>query len=228
MQLSCLMPLSELSSSGCSYTSLKDAPDAVGSKLSPRMASPKLSFRWGDSLSLNGSVAENEPWAVATSVKPAPVLEGWVFKRSRRLHTWRARWATLWIGSRDSFEFSAQERDYERSTESFSLGNVRSVRAVPDEHYCRPNCIVMEYLERTSMDKVTCRLVGIQLPSSGDRDHWMSMIRRTAAATFPSVAVPKTLLSSLQSRTGTSVPSDSYTSNKGTGKRVANIESLDD
>lgn len=110
------------------------------------------------------------------------MLEGWVFKRSRRLHAWRFRWATLWSVPRDTLDFASRERDYRHSTESFDLQHIRSAKAVDADFYGRENCIVVEYVKFTSRSAVNSRLIGIQLPSSSERDRWVSVLHSVVAS----------------------------------------------
>lgn len=109
-----------------------------------------------------------------------PLLEGWVMKRSKRLHIWRRRWASLWVtGSGERLDFSVH-RDYTHVTESFPLRCIRAVRAVSDFHYRRPSCMFVECITSATVDEIACRLIGLQFDSDEERDSWLAAVSRAS------------------------------------------------
>lgn len=110
----------------------------------------------------------------------AILMQGWVLKRSKKLHLWRRRWAMLRLdSSQERLCFATKQRGG-RDSESFPLVAVRAVRAVSEEHYGRPHCLYVECVTTASIDGVRSRLVGMQFESDEDRDAWVLSIARTA------------------------------------------------
>jgi len=117
--------------------------------------------------------------------RSTPLLEGWLGKRSKTLHAWRLRWASLWHegpGSEAMLAFSRQVEDYSRLTETFEVRWIRDAYAVSSSHYQRQHCLVFEYVTSSSVDSVSCRLVGLQMSSASERDRWLSTLLQAMEA----------------------------------------------
>mmetsp|Transcript_75065 Transcript_75065/g.223738 ORF Transcript_75065/g.223738 Transcript_75065/m.223738 type:complete len:306 (+) Transcript_75065:68-985(+) len=117
----------------------------------------------------------------APALSGAPVIEGWLVKRSKYLRDWRPRWASLWRSGTRSHSllvFSAEVEGYSQPTEVLDLRRFRDVFAVDPTHYGRSHCLVLECLTTTSLDAVTCRLVGLQFSSERERQCWLTAILR--------------------------------------------------
>ncbi|CAE8590805.1 unnamed protein product, partial [Polarella glacialis] len=88
------------------------------------------------------------PAGSESAAAPAPVLEGWLMKRSKTLHVWRPRWLALWSdpAHRQSLDASTDIRG-KACSESFALARVLSAKAVRDAYFGRPHCFVIQYIE---------------------------------------------------------------------------------
>eukprot|EP00435_Cladocopium_sp_Y103_P032672 s1461_g8.t1 len=124
---------------------------------------------------------------MATPWREAPtsglLQEGWLLKRSKTLHVWRRRWASLWDEPKSAggphpsplrsarLLFSPEKKMYNDTSEVFHLSQVLGVcEAHLDTD--RTHCFVLQYQEKSQV-----RLVGLQAADEQSLEAWLAALR---------------------------------------------------
>jgi len=126
------------------------------------------------------------------------VQEGWLLKRSKTLHVWRRRWASLWEDENDGRSarllFSPEAKMYQETSEIFHLSQILSVcEAQLDSE--RSHCFVLQHQETSS----SVRLVGLQAADAESLNQWLTALRRREPKTPETARVKKDLPTLLES-----------------------------
>eukprot|EP00450_Noctiluca_scintillans_P037586 CAMPEP_0194551272 /NCGR_PEP_ID=MMETSP0253-20130528/96137_1 /TAXON_ID=2966 /ORGANISM="Noctiluca scintillans" /LENGTH=1562 /DNA_ID=CAMNT_0039398729 /DNA_START=42 /DNA_END=4730 /DNA_ORIENTATION=- len=77
-----------------------------------------------------------------------PSRDGWLMKRSRYFQNWKGRFVSLWTEENVKEAVECANDICGTSSETFELARILDAFPVPDEHFGRKNCFVIEYSEK--------------------------------------------------------------------------------